>query len=72
MFYFDMACPEININSIWHMVHTLYLKDCDFWKRGSVCLPAVAFDPFYLSGSNQLAAFCAALFIWLGILKLKQ
>lgn len=27
LFYFDMACPEININSIWQMGHILYLKE---------------------------------------------
>lgn len=27
LFYFDMACPEINIDSLWQMGHILYLEE---------------------------------------------
>lgn len=50
LFYFDMACPEININSIWQMGHILYLEEVVFSDMGvMIVLHTVAFDSFYVS-----------------------
>lgn len=52
--------------------HSLFEGIVISGKGGVIVFLPLHLILFMLSGSNQLAAFYAALFIWLGILKLQQ